>query len=149
MAWGQRGILAVQLPEANESQTRARLLRSLADARPVSAPPHIRRVIDDIVALLEGEQCDLRHAVLDMKGLSPFQQRVYQITRTIGPGQTLSYGEVAALCGDRGRGTRGRSGLGHNPFPIIVPSTVCSAPAARAAASRPWRRQDQAATAEP
>ena len=121
IAWGQRGILAVQLPEANESQTRARLLRSLADARPMTAPPHIRRVIDDMVALLEGEPCDLRHAVLDMKGLSPFQQRVYEITRTIAPGQTLSYGEVALLCGDRSAARAVGQALGHYPFPIIVP----------------------------
>jgi methylated-DNA-[protein]-cysteine S-methyltransferase len=121
IAWGERGIVAVQLPEANESRTRARMLRLLADARPGSPPPHLQRVIDDIVALLEGEQCDLRHAVLDMKGLSAFQRRVYEVTRTIGPGQTLSYGEVAALCGDRSAARAVGQALGHNPFPIIVP----------------------------
>jgi O-6-methylguanine DNA methyltransferase len=60
-------------------------------------------------------------AVQLLKGLSAFQRRVYEVTRTIGPGQTLSYGEVAALCGDRSAARAVGQALGHNPFPIIVP----------------------------
>jgi methylated-DNA-[protein]-cysteine S-methyltransferase len=121
IAWGERGILALQLPEADETQTRARLLRSRAHARPASAPAPLQRVIDDIVALLEGERRHLQHAVLDMKGLSAFQRRVYGVTRTIEPGHTLSYGEVAKLCGDCRAARAVGQALGRNPFPIIVP----------------------------
>jgi methylated-DNA-[protein]-cysteine S-methyltransferase len=122
IAWGERGIVAVQLPAGHESQTRARLLRLLAGgARPARAPPHLRRVIDDIDALLAGQARDLRDAVLDMTGLSAFQRRVYEITRAIAPGHTLSYGEVAARCGDSGAARAVGQALGRNPFPIIVP----------------------------
>jgi len=122
IAWGERGIVAVQLPAGHESQTRARLLRMLAGgARPARAPPHLRRVIDDIVALLEGQRRDLREAVLDMSALSAFQRRVYEITRAIAPGHTLSYGEVAARCGDGAAARAVGQALGRNPFPIIVP----------------------------
>jgi methylated-DNA-[protein]-cysteine S-methyltransferase len=121
IAWGQGGILALQLPEAHETQTRSRLLRAQPDALPGTASSHLQRVMDDIVALLEGEGRDLRHAVLDMTGLSAFQRRVYELTRTIEPGQTLSYGEVAALCGDVRAARAVGQALGRNPFPIIVP----------------------------
>ncbi|HEY2417155.1 MAG TPA: methylated-DNA--[protein]-cysteine S-methyltransferase [Steroidobacteraceae bacterium] len=122
IAWGVRGIVAVQLPAAHESHTRARLLRMLAGgARPARAPPHVRRVIDDIVALLDGQRRDLLDAVLDMNGLSAFQRRVYEITRTIAPGNTLSYGEVAARCGEAGAARAVGQALGRNPFPVIVP----------------------------
>ncbi|HEY5020061.1 MAG TPA: methylated-DNA--[protein]-cysteine S-methyltransferase [Steroidobacteraceae bacterium] len=122
IAWGERGIVAVQLPCAHESQTRARLLRLLAGgARTAPAPPLLQRVIDDMVALLAGQRRDLQHAVLDMNGLSPFQRRVYEITRAIAPGHTLSYGEVAARCGDAGAARAVGQALGRNPYPIIVP----------------------------
>jgi methylated-DNA-[protein]-cysteine S-methyltransferase len=122
IAWGARGIVAVQLPSGHESQTRARLLRMLAGgARPARAPPHVRRIIDDMVALLAGQRRDLLDAVLDMNGLSAFQRRVYEITRAIVPGHTLSYGEVATRCGDGAAARAVGQALGRNPFPIIVP----------------------------
>jgi len=121
IAWGGHGILAVQLPEANESRTRARILRLPGDARPAIAPAPVQRVMDDIVALLEGQRRDLRDAVLDMRALSGFQQRVYALTRAIEPGRTRSYGEIATLCGDAGAARAVGQALGRNPFPIIVP----------------------------
>jgi methylated-DNA-[protein]-cysteine S-methyltransferase len=121
IAWGEGGILAVQLPDADVGRTRSRLLRSLGNGRPGTPPPAIQRVIDDIAALFEGQHRDLRHAVLDMTRVSEFQRRVYLVARAIEPGQTLSYGEVAALCGDRQLARAVGQALGHNPFPIIVP----------------------------
>ncbi len=122
IAWGEAGIVAVQLPDSHESRTRARLLRLLAGgATAAQPPPLLQRVIDDMVALLAGQRRDLRHAVLDMNGLSPFQQRVYEVTRAIPPGHTLSYGEVAARCGDGSAARAVGQALGRNPFPIIVP----------------------------
>lgn len=121
IAWGPNGILAVTLPEANEDRTRARLLRRLPTARRAAAPPAVQQVIDDIVALLHGESRDLRQAPLDLQGIPKFAQRVYAVARTIAPGCTLSYGEVAALCGDRNQARAVGHALGSNPFPIIVP----------------------------
>ena len=39
---------------------------------------------------------------LDLSGLSSFDARVYQVVRTVAPGQTVTYGEVAALIGSPG-----------------------------------------------
>lgn len=84
-------------------------------------PPVIQALIDDIVALLHGEPRHLRQAVLDLRGIPDFEQRVYAVTREIAPGCTRSYGEVAALCGDRQAARAVGQALGSNPFPIIVP----------------------------
>jgi methylated-DNA-[protein]-cysteine S-methyltransferase len=121
IVWGAHGIRAVQLPEADERRTRGRILRAVPQARPGRPPPVVRRVIDDLVALLAGKPRTLRAAVLDERRLSEFQRRVYQITRAIDPGRTLSYGEVAELCGDRSAARAVGQALGHNPFPLIVP----------------------------
>ena len=53
--------------------------------------------------------------------MPPFHQDVYAIVRNIPPGQTRSYGEVAALCGDRHAARAVGQAMARNPFPIIVP----------------------------
>lgn len=39
---------------------------------------------------------------VDLGGLSPFDVRVYEAVRTVPPGETITYGEVAALMGSPG-----------------------------------------------
>jgi methylated-DNA-[protein]-cysteine S-methyltransferase len=121
IAWGARGITGVQLPEASEARTRARLVRRYPHAREAPPPADVRRVIDGIVALLRGEASDLSAAALDMDGVPEFDRRVYEIARDIAPGATLSYGEIAARLGERGLARDVGQALGRNPFPIIVP----------------------------
>lgn len=84
IAWGERGIVGVRLPESRESDTRARLLRHHPDAIEASPPPDIQRALDSIVALLAGEAADLSVAVLDMHRVPPFHRRVYEAARGIG-----------------------------------------------------------------
>jgi methylated-DNA-[protein]-cysteine S-methyltransferase len=121
IAWGARGIVAVQLPCANESATLARLLRAQGAAGGQRPGREIQRTMDDIVALLAGESRDLQHARLDLAQVPPFHQCVFEIVRKIPPGQTRSYGEVAALCGDRRAARAVGQAMARNPVPIIVP----------------------------
>ena len=121
IAWGAHGVTGVQLPEASEARTRARLVRRYPPAREAPPPADVRRVIDGIVALLRGEASDLSAAALDMDGVPEFDRRVYAVARNIAPGATLSYGEIAARLGERGLARDVGQSLGRNPFPIIVP----------------------------
>ncbi len=50
-----------------------------------------------------------------------FNRRVYDVARTIRPGATLSYGEIAVRLGDRNLARDVAQALSQNPFPIIVP----------------------------
>jgi methylated-DNA-[protein]-cysteine S-methyltransferase len=84
-------------------------------------PAHVRRTIDDIVALLGGERKELGQAILDSEAVPDFNRRVYDIARTIPPGGTLSYGAIAERLGDRNLARDVAQALGQNPFPIIVP----------------------------
>jgi methylated-DNA-[protein]-cysteine S-methyltransferase len=121
VAWSDRGITAVALPEGDESRTRARLLRRHPDAAETAPPPNIADTITKTVALLAGDPRDLAGATLDMTGVPTFHQRVYQVTLTIPPGATLTYGEIAARLGVAGAARAVGQALGRNPFPIIVP----------------------------
>ncbi len=121
VAWGERGITAVQLPEARPAETRARLLRRVPDAREASPPPQVERALDAIRALMRGEASDVSSVALDMDAVPPFRRRVYEAARTIPPGETRSYGEIAARLGAPGSARAVGQALGRNPFPIIVP----------------------------
>ena len=121
IAWGERGVRAVQLPGARESETRARLLARVPEATQASPPEAVLPAIDAIVALLSGRGGDLSQVPLDMDGLPAFQQRVYAAARGIPPGQTVSYGDLAARMGVPGAARAVGQALGRNPFPVIVP----------------------------
>ncbi|WP_437943881.1 methylated-DNA--[protein]-cysteine S-methyltransferase [Sorangium sp. So ce281] len=121
IAWGERGVAALQLPEAREPETRSRLLQRSPGAQAAAPPPEVQRAVDAIVALLRGEASDLSAVALDMDRVPPFHRRVYEVARTIPPGATLTYGEVAARLGAVGSARAVGQALGRNPFAIIVP----------------------------
>ena len=121
LAWSERGIVGLQLPEATDHDTRRRLLRRAPGARELSPPPAVRRAIDSIVGLLAGAADDLADITLDMDGVPSFDRGVYEVARTIPPGAILSYGEIAGRLGDRALARDVGQALGRNPFAIVVP----------------------------
>jgi methylated-DNA-[protein]-cysteine S-methyltransferase len=121
IAWTESAITGVQLPERTPAATRARLRGRFPDAREDAPPPHAQTAIDAIRALLGGEPRDLAHIALDMRDVPEFNRRVYELARTIPPGETLTYGELAAKLGDPGAARAVGRALGENPIPIVVP----------------------------
>jgi methylated-DNA-[protein]-cysteine S-methyltransferase len=121
IAWGDLGIIGVQLPEAREIETRRRMLRQYPDARELRPPLNVEVAIEGIAALLRGEPADFADVILDMSGIPYFNQRTYALTRTIPRGETRSYGEVAAGLRISGAVHSVAQALGRNPFVIIIP----------------------------
>jgi methylated-DNA-[protein]-cysteine S-methyltransferase len=121
IAWSERGVAGVQLPEASEAVTYMRLQRRFPSAVESPPTPAIRRAIDGIVRLLAGDAIDLANVELDLSGVPQFHAAVYAAARTIPPGETRSYGELATELGDAGAARAVGQALGQNPVPIIVP----------------------------
>ena len=121
IAWGDCGIVGVQLPEAREIETRRRLFRLYPDARELAPPLNVETAIDGIAALLRGEAADLSDVRLDMDGIQAFNARVYALTRTIPRGETRTYGEIAASLRASGALHSVAQAIARNPFVIIVP----------------------------
>jgi methylated-DNA-[protein]-cysteine S-methyltransferase len=121
IAWGARGIVGVQLPEADPAETRARMGRRFPGCREDTPPRDVVDAAARIAALLGGDRDDLADIALDWREVSDFQRRVYEITRRIPPGQTRTYGELAAELGDKSLARAVGQALGHNPFAPIVP----------------------------
>ena len=121
IAWGELGILGVQLPEARELDTRRRMYRLYPDAREQRPPVNSEIAIEGIAAILRGGNADISEIALDMTGIPYFSQRVYQFTRSIPHGETRTYAEVAGGLRATGTTYSVAQALGRNPFMIIVP----------------------------
>jgi methylated-DNA-[protein]-cysteine S-methyltransferase len=83
--------------------------------------PDIQRAIDRILALLTGEPADLGDIVVDLDAVPEFHRRVYEVARTVPPGQTITYGEIARRLGVPHESREVGQALGRNPIAIIVP----------------------------
>ena len=116
IAWTEAGISAVALPEESAAETRGRL--SGTEAEP---PPEVALVVEGVQRLLAGESVDFADLRLDPAGVNQFNQQVYEIARTIKPGSTLTYGDIAHRLGQPGAARAVGRALGDNPYPIVVP----------------------------
>lgn len=120
IAWGDGGIAATTLPHSRPDLTRA-ALRRRADGVEVPPSAEVEEAIELIQRLLTGDAVDLTGVELDMSGVSAFDRRVAEVARTIQPGETLTYGEVAARAGAPGEAREVGAAMGRNRFPIVVP----------------------------
>lgn len=121
IAWNARGLIGVQLPETNDGATRARMQKRFPDAVEGAPAAAAQAAIDGIVALLKGDKRDLRAIAIDDSATPDFNARVYKIVRQIPPGQTLTYGEVAARLGDKTLARAVGQAMGQNPCPVVMP----------------------------
>jgi methylated-DNA-[protein]-cysteine S-methyltransferase len=112
--WTEAGISGVLLPGA-AGRTGPRY----EDAE--GLPAFVRRAVDGMIAVLAGGSPDLREIPFDERDLDDLRRDVYAATRSIPPGKTRSYGEVARAIGrpDAARDVGGA--LARNPCPIITP----------------------------
>lgn len=121
IVWSDNGVMGLHLPERNDEAARKRIARRFPGALAAEPPPVISEAIAGIVKLLSGERRDLAEIALDMHRLEPFQRKVYAIARSIPPGRTLTYGEIAERLGDKALARDVGQAMGKNPYPIVVP----------------------------
>jgi methylated-DNA-[protein]-cysteine S-methyltransferase len=112
--WTDAGVASVRLPSP-----RTAALPRLADTAAV--PEAIQAAIDGIVAVLGGAALDLGFVSLDQRRIDPFRRAVYAATRTIPPGSTATYGDIARSIREPERARDVGVALASNPFPVVVP----------------------------
>ena len=105
IAWNAKGIAGFHLPLATAQATRLRLQQRWAGAP----------------ALLAGEGIDLSDFPVDLTDAPEFHRKVYEVARTIPPGRTMTYGEIAKRLGVPHESREVGQALGRNPIAIIVP----------------------------
>lgn len=121
MAWSDDGLIGAHLPERDPATVRRSFARKFPEAMEAAPPASLAELAERIRALMRGEKVDLSDAPLDLARVPEFNAKVYEITRRIPAGQTLTYGEIATQLGDRLLARDVGAALGKNPWPIIVP----------------------------
>ena len=121
IAWGQDGIVGVQLPEVDAAATRARMQRRFPGLAEATPTPEAQQAIAGVQGLLRGERSGLQDIRLDMTGVPEFHRRAYQMARSLAVGETISYGEMARRLGEPGAARAVGQAMGSNPFAPIVP----------------------------
>jgi methylated-DNA-[protein]-cysteine S-methyltransferase len=121
VAWADKGLVAVHLPEASPETARKSFLRRFPEAVEAAPTPEVNHAIAGIRELLAGEPNALLDVSIDTSRVPDFNARVYEIARAIPPGETLTYGEIATKLGDRLLARDVGAALGQNPWPIVVP----------------------------
>jgi methylated-DNA-[protein]-cysteine S-methyltransferase len=121
IAWSERGITRLQLPEAERAATDKRLRARSPGATPAEPPPAVAQAIAELQRYLNGEQVDFSAVALDLAPATSFDRKIYEAARTVPWGETASYGELAAKAGVPGQARETGQSLSRNPVSIIVP----------------------------
>jgi len=121
LAWSEAGITGAALPELTAEATLTRLRRRRPDAEVRDPPAYVTEAAKGVMALARGEPVDLSKTPLDQEGYPDLDRQVWDITRAIPFGQTLTYGDIARRLGDVALSRAVGQALGANPIPIIVP----------------------------
>jgi len=124
IAWAARGIVAVQLPQPDEKQTRVRLKQRYSAIAEALPPEPVQAAIDGIVELMKGKPVNLSAIDLDLTDVPEFNRNVYAIARQIPPGATLTYGDIAKKLGGVELSRSVGTAMGQNPCPVtgmIIP----------------------------
>jgi methylated-DNA-[protein]-cysteine S-methyltransferase len=121
IVWNDTGVCGVQLPEVSPEVTRERLRRYWPEASEAEPTAAASRAIEGITALLDGRPDAMDDVVIDLGAVSEFRRGVYEVARTIGPGDTITYGEIASRLGQPHAAREVGQALGANPVPLIVP----------------------------
>jgi methylated-DNA-[protein]-cysteine S-methyltransferase len=114
-------VTFLQLPEATNARTEARIARSAGASTATAPPPLVAEVIAKLCQHCEGDVQDLRDIRVDLEGVGAFARQVYEAARQIPPGQTTTYGELAKAVGHPGAARAVGHALARNPIALIIP----------------------------
>ncbi len=114
VARSARGLAAVRLGDSA-----ANLAAGLTQHRPGATPGPVPEA--EAVAQRVSHPAGAWTGPLDLSTGTPFQQRVWQGLRAIGPGETVSYGALAVRLGHPGAARAVARACGANPLAVVIP----------------------------
>lgn len=121
IAWNDRGLTRLQLPEATAEITERRLASPSRQPWAGPLPDSIAAVKRELERYFSGEPTSFEDVAIDFGDRQQFQLDLYAEARKIPWGETVTYGELANALDFPG-GARGvGQAMGRNPVPIIMP----------------------------
>jgi methylated-DNA-[protein]-cysteine S-methyltransferase len=120
LAWNERGVARLQLPEATAEAPRARLARHGAGEAPL--PPSMLSLATALRRYFGGEAVAFDGVAIAWgEGIGLAERAIYDATRKLGWGETATYGEIATRAGMPGAARVVGRVMARNPVPVIVP----------------------------
>lgn len=123
LAWRDGRVCALELPGASEQEVGLRLRARASGLGPVTdgGPEGAEELVRRIQRHLDGQPDRFADVPIDLDGLSPFTQRVAEEARRLAPGETITYGGLAARCGRPGGARAVGRVMSRNRIPLLVP----------------------------
>ncbi len=121
IAWTTNGICGHQLPEIDARATEAKLKNTFPTAVKTEPPQEILMLTKRICKHLQGNVQDFSNVRLDLSGVPPFHAKIYQSLQKIPLGKTVSYNDLAVICGSPGAARAVGQAMAKNPISLIVP----------------------------
>jgi methylated-DNA-[protein]-cysteine S-methyltransferase len=112
------GLRQTTLPCSSAEQAERLLGNGLKEA--TLSEKAFAGLVERLKSYLAGKRVEFPDAV-DLSRATPFQRRVWKLTRLIPYGETRSYGWIAEKLGKSGAGRAVGQALAKNPLPIIIP----------------------------
>jgi len=120
MAASPRGLLSITLPQPTEAAALHQLRDRWPEAR-FAAKGELAEVGDRLRRYFAGQAVSFDDLTLDMSQATPFQRRVWEVTRAIPRGETRTYGQIARQVGSPRAARAVGQAMANNPWPVIVP----------------------------
>ncbi len=115
--WTGAGVSRLLLPGDPPMTMRQRLSAVCGD----EAPDGMAGLAGRLRAYAEGARDDFTDVTLDLDGVADFNRRIYGRIRSLGWGETTTYGAIARWLGDVALSRAVGTAMGTNPIPLIVP----------------------------
>jgi O-6-methylguanine DNA methyltransferase len=97
------------------------LPRTAARSNQLVTDCYLQQLVDRIRAYFSGEQVSFDDVELDLEWTTPFQRAVADALRRVPFGETVTYGELAALAGHPNAQRAAGTFCAGNRFPLFVP----------------------------
>ncbi|MDX8514118.1 methylated-DNA--[protein]-cysteine S-methyltransferase [Mesorhizobium captivum] len=121
IAWSEKGLTRLCLPERSREAVERRLFRHAGVSSTTEQPKWVVELIASIKAYAAGEDVDFSGVPIDLDGVDDFRLAIYDAARKLGFGETTTYGELAKRAGHAGLARETGAALGANPVPLVIP----------------------------
>jgi len=121
IAWSEKGLIRLCLPERSRESVERRLMRHAGVSADTKQPQWVVDLIASIKAYAAGEDVDFSGVPVDLSGIDDFRLAIYDAARKLGFGETTTYGELAKRAGHTGLARETGAALGANPVPLVIP----------------------------
>lgn len=128
IAWSDKGLTRLCLPQRDRAAVEGRLLKHQHDAHAEipaelsrDAPAWVADLVRAIAAYAVGEEVDFSAVPVDLSGVDDFRLSIYAAARKLQFGEITTYGELALRSGHPGLARETGAALGSNPVPLVIP----------------------------